>query len=414
MMSPPAKRRGGRAAIVGGSLSGLLAALSLRAQGWDVEIFEQSPAPLAGRGAGIVSHDSIHRALGALGLVMDADFCVSISARRVYARDGSVVAAMAFPQTATSWESLFALLRGAFAGGPYRLGKQLTGFRADRHGVDLAFSDGSRFGADLLVGADGIRSAVRRALLPAVRPLYAGYVGWRGLVEEDALSEAARAALFDSLSFCLPAGEQMVGYPVAGREPGRRRYNFVWYRPAGEGDALDRLLTDRNGRRHGLSIPPPLVKAEDVARLRADAERLLAPPFVEVVRLAAAPFLQPIYDLAVPNMAFERVALVGDAAFVARPHVGAGVSKAAEDALALASALAAASDIAGGLARFESERLPVGRRIIRRARHLGSYIQAEIRTSEEEAAAARHGVPQAVMAETASVAFLDAPEAAGG
>ena len=75
--------------------------------------------------------------------------------------------------------------------------------------------------------------------------------------------------------------------------------------------------------------------------MRAAAERLVAPQFRAIARMMDEPVLQPIYDLETPRMAFGRVAIIGDAAFVARPHVGAGVSKACDDALALAEALAA-------------------------------------------------------------------------
>ena len=73
-------------------------------------------------------------------------------------------------------------------------------------------------------------------------------------------------------------------------------------------------------------------------------------------------------------MAFGRVAMVGDAAFVARPHVAAGVSKAADDAAALAEAVSTESDVAAALKRFEAARLPDNHRIIERARHLGAYL----------------------------------------
>src|SRR4029079_17269087 len=105
-----------------------------------------------------------------------------------------------------------------------------------------------------------------------------------------------------------------------------------------------RLLTDDTGRTHVLSIPPPLIARDVIADMRGAAARVLAPQFDAMVGLCEMPFLQPIYDLEVPRMAFGRVAVVGDAAFVARPHVGAGVAKAAEDALVLAEALAAGSD----------------------------------------------------------------------
>ena len=93
--------------------------------------------------------------------------------------------------------------------------------------------------------------------------------------------------------------------------------------------------------------------------MRAAAERLVAPQLRVIARLMDEPVLQPIYDLETPRMAFGRVAILGDAAFVARPHVGAGVSKACDDALALADAVAA-GDIEPALRRFEAA-APAGR-----------------------------------------------------
>ena len=103
-------------------------------------------------------------------------------------------------------------------------------------------------------------------------------------------------------------------------------------------------------------------------------------------------------------MAFGRVAIIGDAAFVARPHVAAGVAKAADDAAALVAALAV-DEVAPALQRFEAARLPVGQRIIERARHLGAYLQAT-RTREEEERAGRHETDSAVIRETATLDFL--------
>ena len=155
---------------------------------------------------------------------------------------------------------------------------------------------------------------------------------------------------------------------------------------------------------HAISIPPPLIRREAIAEMRADAERLLAPQFRQIVRLIDEPILQPIYDLELPRMAFGRVAIVGDAAFVARPHVAAGVSKAADDAAALAEALQNEDDVEAALKRFEAARLPENHRIIERARHLGAYLQAT-RTQEEQARAGRHSTDAAVIAETARAGF---------
>jgi 2-polyprenyl-6-methoxyphenol hydroxylase-like FAD-dependent oxidoreductase len=209
----------------------------------------------------------------------------------------------------------------------------------------------------------------------------------------------------------LPPGEQFLGYPVAGADndlrPGFRRYNVVWYRPADGQHELPRLLTDESNRLHEISIPPPLIRKDAIEEMRAAAERLLGTQFREIVRLIAEPILQPIYDLESPRMAFGRVALIGDAAFVARPHVAAGVTKAADDAAALVTALGEAENVATALTRFESQRLPVNRKIIERARHLGSYLQAS-QSGEERARSLRHSIPEAVITETAVIDFLRA------
>ena len=181
---------------------------------------------------------------------------------------------------------------------------------------------------------------------------------------------------------------------------------MVWYRPAEEATELRHLLTDESGTTHTISIPPPLIRREAIAAMRAAAERLLAPQFRAVVRLIDEPILQPIYDVESPRLAFGRVAIIGDAAFVARPHVAAGVAKAADDAAALVAALAD-DDVEPALKRFEAARQPVGARIIQHARHLGAYLQAT-QTAEERARSRRHSIPQAVLAETAVLDFLRA------
>jgi 2-polyprenyl-6-methoxyphenol hydroxylase-like FAD-dependent oxidoreductase len=202
----------------------------------------------------------------------------------------------------------------------------------------------------------------------------------------------------------------MLGYPVAGEadevEPGLRRFNFVWYRPA-DPETLARMQTDAGGTHHVDGIPPPRIRPEVLTEARGAARRTLSPAFAELVEATEPLFFQPIQDLAVPRMAFGRCCILGDAAFVVRPHPGMGVTKAAEDAVSLVRALASRpGDVPGALRAFEAERLPVGRRIIQRARHLGAYLQTRFRTEEERLLAERHRSPEAVMAETALLDFL--------
>src|SRR4029079_14970254 len=142
-----------------------------------------------------------------------------------------------------------------------------------------------------------------------------------------------------------------------------------------------------------------------IAEIGADPGRLVAPQFRQIVRLIEEPILQTIYDLESPRMAFGRVAILGDAAFVARPHVAAGVSKAADDAAALAASLQNEENVEAALKRYEAPSLPENYGSSERARHLGAYLQAT-RTQEEQARAGRHSTDAAVIAETAVLDFL--------
>lgn len=401
---------GRRAVIVGGSMGGLFAALLLRRAGWQVDVFERVGGELAGRGAGIVTHDELFRVLRRAGIdAKPGELGVAVPGRRVFSREGGIAGEVRLDQVLTSWGRLYALLRAALPDMHCHHGKNLERVEEGESVVIARFADGTCVEADLLVGADGLFSTARQQFLPEVKPQYVGYVAWRGLVDEAELSAETRRTLCDWFAFSLPSGEQMLGYPVAGAdeavEPGRRRFNFVWYRPAAAGGELRELLTDTEGVQHELSIPPNRIRPAVMDRMRADADRLLAPQFAEVVRHTKQPFIQAILDLETPRMALGnsgRVAILGDAAFVARPHVGMGVTKAAADADALVHALEAhPADVPAALAAFERARLPYGAAVIRRARHLGAYMQAQLLTEEERAMAERHRSPEAVMTETA-------------
>ncbi len=370
-----------RILVVGGSLGGLAAANLLHRAGHEVTVLERSPRSLQGRGAGIVTHDGLREGLRECGAVVDDTLGVPVEQRVVLAADGSTQARWLHPQVLTSWGRLYTLLRGALPATRYRLDAGVVGVEQDGSEARVKLAGGAVLAADLVIAADGIRSTLRGLLLPQAQPQYAGYVAWRGMADESVLSRLTRETLFPHFGFGLPEGEQMLGYPVAGAEdrlePGARRWNFVWYRPAAAGPALASLLTDADGNHFPEGIPPQQVSWRHVAEVRAAARAKLAPQFAEIVEKSAMPFLQPIYDLVSPRIDLGRVALLGDAAFVGRPHCGMGVMKAVDDARALAAAIARHGATAAALQAYDAERRPAVLAVVQRAIALGGYMQAK-------------------------------------
>lgn len=393
-----------RALVIGGSLGGLFAANALHRIGWDVTLFERSDDDLANRGAGIGTHDELFDVMRRLGAPVDRSIGVQVQERQCFARDGTVSHRLAQQQFMSAWARIYRPLKNIFPVDRYRFGQSLE--RIEQRGEEVVahLSDGSSATGDLLIGADGIRSTVRAQFLPEAQPRYAGYVAWRGVLDEPAISPATHAQVFERYSFCLPDGEMMLAYPVPGRDndtrAGHRGYNFVWYRPTDPHETLPRISTDARGVNHGVAIPPPLIRPEVIAEIKATARAVLAPQIAEIVDQTVQPFFQPIFDVDSSRIVFGRVALLGDAAFVARPHVGAGVTKAALDAQSLADALAASpADIDAALAHYNTARVAFGSKLVARARRLGAYLEAQLKPLAERTPAESVQDPAQVMRE---------------
>ena len=393
------------AIVIGGSLGGLFAANLLRRQGWSVTIFERVSDALSGRGTGIVTHPELLNALKEAGCLVDDTIGVAVHDRVTLNQDGSVAGTLRLPQTLTAWGKIFQLLRSTFPDAGYVQGAVVTEVASEQDCAVVTLSDGTSCKADIVIAADGFRSSIRQRLLPDVQLEYAGYVAWRGLVEECDLSQKTREALFEKFAFCIPPGEQILGYPVPGQDnstkSGERRYNFVWYRPTNGEQALNDMLTDEHGNVHQFGIAPHLIRPEVLTEMRGAAKAILAPQFSELVEKVRQPMFQPIYDLEVPRTVFGRVVLLGDAAFVGRPHCGMGGTKAAGDAMQLTKSLSAHLDLNEALTEYESQRVRFGAAIVTHARHLGAYMQAQTKSDTEKAMAEKYRTPEAVMRETA-------------
>lgn len=367
-------------AVVGGSLAGLTAGALLRDLGCDVHVFERSGTALEGRGVGIVSHPMTTRYLESAGS-MDVDEVSTAAPYRRYLRpDGTTAHEELHHYRLTAYSTLWRALYAAFDENRYSFGSELVAFDADGSGVTLRFAAGPEHRSDVLVGADGVGSTVRQQLLPEVAPRYAGYVAWRGVVDERNLTPATFERLVDAVTYVLLPDSHILVYPIPNydgdSQPGRRLQNFVWYRNVESGVPLAGLLTDTSGRRRDSSVPPGRVRPEHVDDLRSAARASLPDAVAEVVVGSAEPFVQVIFDIDVPRMAVGRCCLIGDAAFAVRPHTASATAKAAADAWALAEALEAAEgDVSSALQEWEDGQLALGRQLLERARWLGDTSQ---------------------------------------
>jgi 2-polyprenyl-6-methoxyphenol hydroxylase-like FAD-dependent oxidoreductase len=382
----PAKRQTPRAIIIGGSMSGLFSAAFLRQIGWQVDVYERSPVELVGRGAGITTHPELLEALEKSG-AGTRDLGVEVEKRIALDRHGRVIAEKPLPQILTSWDRLQRLMRATIDEAHYHLGHTFERVEQDGSGVLVHFTGGKRERADLLIGGDGIRSSVREQVAPAAQPIYSGYYIWRGAPKEADLAPETRVSIFPYFSFFLPERQQVIGYPIAGLNNdlrvGHRRYNFIWYR-VGDAQELRRMCVDERGQQHDYSVPPPLIRKDLIAQMRAQAQEIMPPQFLDCLA-NMQPFFTPIYDLSTAQLVFGRVALVGDAASSARPHMGFGMAKAGGDAQALAAALASHDAIDAGLAAYNRTRQPIGEAIVLHGRKLGTHLGVNLQTDEERA-----------------------------
>jgi len=389
-----------RALVIGGSVGGLFAACLLREIGWDVAVFEKSAGDLSGRGAGLGLSSELFAVMRRAGAEMDPAIGVPCNWLLQLDQSGTVLNRIARPWTAGIWSRVYQALRAAVPDAIIFPGCAAERITRDRARVVAHFAGGRTETGDLLVACDGALSTVRRQFLAEVEPRYAGYVAWRCLVEEQLLSSDAHALLSDALTYSFHPGEMSLSMPIPGRgddvRPGHRRYYVIWYRPAGP-DQLRGLMTDQSGRDHGLAIPPPLIRAEVIAAMRRDAMTLLPPMIADVIARAEQPLLQAITDLETPRMTFGRVALLGDAAFVARPHVAAGITKAALDAAVLTGEVGAnPDDVPGALARYEVKRLTFGQALVDYSRKLGAASLAAEGIRDPERVMREYGAPNLV------------------
>ena len=364
------------ATIIGGSMAGLFAATALSKKGWDISVHEKVPVPLSGRGAGIATYDEL------ADLVFKATNNNNVLGTTAKSRvslniNGEIINSYDYPQVYTSWQYLFSILREQISNDDYFMGDDCIKIEQNEDKAIAFFENGKKKETDLIIVANGIKSELRTYVDNQAHPQYAGYVGWRGVVNEEEISKNSLETLSNYFIVVLPYNQQIASYPIAGegKNPfkiGERRINWIWYKPVPQ-MLLKEILLGKSGQQFEDGIPPNEIRQEIVDDLFKEAEEKLPPQLVELVKITKQPLIQPIFDLESMKMKNGRVVTIGDAAFTARPHVGMGVTKAAMDAFTLSEYLEGSSNL-DELDKWEHSRLKESQFIVNRSRKLGQYL----------------------------------------
>lgn len=370
-----------KVAVVGGSIGGLTAANLLRDIGCEVDVYERTPQLLSGFGTGIVVQPELVRYLVERTDATLDDVSVPSSSMRYYdASTSQLQGEVDGEWRFTAYNAIYRQLLDAFGTERYHLGRALERVTQTETGPVLEFADGPPVVADLVVCSDGGGSVARTALL-GVQPTYAGYVTWRGMVDEDQVSPATWAFFQDSFNYGLLPDSHIIAYPIPqvsadGRLTGHARLNFQWYWNVAEGPELDALMTCCEGVRRPVSVHHDLLAECNLDEFRDRAGRELDGPFRELIQAAPKPFVTLVSDASIDQMAFGNVVLIGDAAITPRPHAAAGAAKAASDAWNLAEQIElAGGTLAQALPAWEPRQLAIGHAYLAKVRAMAEVLQ---------------------------------------
>ena len=343
-----------RIIIIGGGIGGLTTAIALSKIGADVQIYERAPE-LREVGAGIALASNALCALDTLGLTTD------LQSLRAEALQGAIRDPKGSPLTFIPDDlskeigplaimhraELLAMLGRHIDPARLHLGRACVGIEQDSCGINARFDTGETLSGDAVIGADGLRSAVRTQLFGEQIIRYAGYTGWRGVVNFPEIANFRPSETWGR-------GRRFGVVPMGG---GRVYWYATKNAPEGKRDPAGRVKN---------------ALAETFRGWHQPIEALIAATSEDAI------LRNDIYDVA-PLVHFVKgkAALLGDAAHATTPNLGQGACQAIEDAVVMAACLKGSGLVEPALLEYERRRKPRVAQIALRSRNIGVVAQLE-------------------------------------
>lgn len=367
-------------AIVGSAIAGSMAAILLHRAGFDVTIFEQRQrGVLVDRGAGIALPKYLVKDLIDQD-ILDKDFPIlNINDREFLfynpeTKQERCLGLQPFIAYGVHWGSLYTNLARRIPEDIIHYDTKVTQVKPGEK-VQLTFSDNQQQEFDFVIFADGYHSVGRNYLYPDFAPKFANYIAWRGTLVR--IDEETDKRLTNKVPFYVFEKGHLLLYtiPQLNAKNPEKEYIVNW------------LIYETIDQQHPLSlvnkahenIMPNQMMTEYRNYLNDLASKYFCPFAQEIIGATEAPFTQAIHDAFVPNYFANRIALVGDASILARPHVGAGSTKAIEDALSLCTHLQSTSgDLYNAFETWGKERQYEGNKLLTLCRELGKLLVSDM------------------------------------
>ncbi|MGM0834838.1 MAG: FAD-dependent monooxygenase [Bacillota bacterium] len=349
-----------KALVIGAGIGGLSVAIQLKSKGWQVEVFDKATS-LQSTGAGIVLAANGIKALERLGVAGEIRAAgEKVGKAEIRTWDGNLLFQLPTKEMAERYgtysylihrASLQKILLDKFNCTGLNLQKRISGFFQDESKVTAVFSDGSKVEGDVLIGADGIQSAIRANLIQKDKLRYAGFTALRGICS------------FQDERYDLKEGG---GFEAWGRG---KRFGFshlgedwiFWFAAinAPEGKGIPYGARKQAALQHFKGWYHPIEAVINAT----DEEAILHHDIID--RKPLSPW------------GSGRVTLIGDAAHPMLPNLGQGGALAMEDAIVLADHLSNTKDIATAIFRYERERINRTTKMIRHSRRMAKMVQLE-------------------------------------